>query len=59
MNNDYNSKSTQELADGLALYLKQDYINPLYHALLRGERCRRSGFYLQIHFLYCDLILSC
>ncbi len=47
MNNDYNSKSTQELADGLALYLKQGYINPLYfNRDCEDEDAEEAVFYL-------------
>ncbi len=47
MNNDYNSKSAQELADGLALYLKQGYINPLYiNCDCEDECAEEAGFYL-------------
>ncbi|EPV8581784.1 hypothetical protein ACWATV_002448, partial [Morganella morganii] len=47
MDNDYNSKSTQELADGLALYLKQGYINPLYFNWdCEDEGAEEAGFYL-------------
>lgn len=56
MDNDYNSKSTQELADGLALYLKQGYINPLYFNWdCEDEGAEEAGF-IWMRFLYVTLI---
>ncbi|HAS8353478.1 TPA: hypothetical protein I7721_20545 [Vibrio vulnificus] len=59
MNNDYNSKSVQELADGLALYLKQGYINPLYiNCDCEDEGAEEAGFYLDVLSVH-DPDLSC
>ncbi len=48
----YNSKSTQELADGLELYLKQAYIHPLYiNCDCEDEGAEEAEFYLNALFL--------
>lgn len=47
----YNSKSTQELADGLELYLKQAYIHPLYiNCDCEDEGAEEAEFYLNALF---------
>lgn len=47
----YNSKSTQEPADGLELYLKQAYIHPLYiNCDCEDEGAEEAEFYLNALF---------